>query len=228
MLIGLALTVPLAVAGFVAARLVGRPRDVALAGLFPAGVLALALRAAMPSGSLLALEVAFVMFVGGVAYAGWLVGVRWGSRAARPAGRVALLLCGLAIMWAVALVGAAFTAPAYSGMRCTAEAGSSGVPGQERCFETTATLIEVNGAGALVPLAIPLAAAVAVTLLLSLHCRRGSWAAMTGATTVIVLLFGFGFVTGFSIGLYVLPLVPLLAVAALLTPTPQRRSTVLA
>ena len=66
------------------------------------------------------------------------------------------------------------------------------------------TLVEVNGGGVLAALLLPVVVAAVPVLL------RRSWARATAA----VLLTGFAFMTGFSIGLYYLPSALVMAGAA--------------
>ena len=80
----------------------------------------------------------------------------------------------------------------------------------------------VNGLGVLVPVGIPALVAAVVGLALHRKCSRGSRASERLAWVLAWLLVGFGVLTGFSIGLFVLPMAALLVAAASLTPSGAR------
>ena len=107
-------------------------------------------------------------------------------------------LANLAVVWA-----ALFTAWALFG-----SAYSSGE-----------TILEENPERlVLVAVAAPLVLASAVWLLLHVACRFDATWARRAASAVAWLLVAFALITGFSIGLFVLPGAVLLVVAASLTP----------
>lgn len=116
-------------------------------------------------------------------------------------GRIAFLASSLAVASGAALVAAAFTVQMYS----------SSPP-------RDGTLVAVNGLGVLVPLAVPLVLALVAFAGLHARCSRGSERGFTAAVVVLSLLAGFTLLTGFSIGLLVLPVTALVAVAVVLTP----------
>ena len=112
-------------------------------------------------------------------------------------------------MWALALVAGAFFVPVYSGVDSGSAAG---------VVSTTSTLVSVNGLGVLLPVALPALLVALVWLALHRKCSRGSSRSGQVAWTLIVLLGTFSVLAMFSIGLFVLPTVLLLAGAATLTP----------
>jgi hypothetical protein len=119
-----------------------------------------------------------------------------------------------AVAWALALVVAAFTVPAYSGEGCEAVPGAVPTCGPL----PSQTLFAVNGWWVVeLLLAVALVAAIALWAL-HMRCSRRSTGATTAATCCIVGLAAFSIVTGFSIGLFVLPVVLLLTASAWLTP----------
>jgi hypothetical protein len=141
------------------------------------------------------------------------------ATARRPSGTrfeivslVALVLAGL---WCVVLLIGAMTLPVYSG-----ESVSSGSP---TGFESwRATLVEVNGTGALAVVALPAipVAVVAIALWLRHRAQRRGSGAM--AWTTVGVLGAFAFVTGFSIGMFVVPIVVLLTIACVAVNAPPR------
>jgi hypothetical protein len=105
-------------------------------------------------------------------------------------------LANLAVVWA-----ALFTAWALFG-----SAYSSGE-----------SVLEANP-GAPVAVAAPLVVAATVWLLLHLACRYDATWARRAASLLAWLLVAFAVITGFSIGLFVLPAAVALVAAAALTP----------
>jgi hypothetical protein len=83
---------------------------------------------------------------------------------------------------------------------------------------TTSTLIGENGVGVLLPVALPAVIVGLVWLALHRKCSRGSSRSGHVAGGLIVLLGTLCVLAGFSIGVFVLPTVLLLAGAATLTP----------
>jgi hypothetical protein len=124
-----------------------------------------------------------------------------------------------AVAWSLALVAAAFTVPAYSGEGCELVPG-----GAPSCGPLPSqTLFDVNGWWVVeLLLAVAFLAAIALWAL-HVRCSRRSASATTAATCCIVGLAAFSFVTGFSIGLFVLPVVLLLTASARLTPPVEAR-----
>jgi hypothetical protein len=125
-------------------------------------------------------------------------------------GRWAFGLTLAAFVWTLGLVGAAFLAPVYSGVE--ASSGSAAV-------STTSTLVGVNGLGVLIPVAAPALVVALVWLALHRKCSRGSSLSGGFAVGLIGLLGTFCVLAMLSIGVFVLPVVLLLACAATLTPS---------
>src|SRR5207248_251183 len=93
----------------------------------------------------------------------------------------ALTLAGFA--WGVALVAGAFVVPVYSGL--SVSAGSSG---EQVTHSYSSTLVEENGFGVLIPVAIPLVLAALVWFALHRRCARGSrWGGPIAWSLVAVL-----------------------------------------
>ena len=117
----------------------------------------------------------------------------------------------VATLWSVGLLVGAATLPAYSGSSLGTTAD-----GEPTGSTATSTLVEANGAGVLVVIAVPLVASLVVTALLLVRRRvsgprlpwlvAAAWLAVAacGALAVLGLL---------SIGVYVLPVAAALAVA---------------
>jgi hypothetical protein len=117
----------------------------------------------------------------------------------RPhSGRRALVLATAAVVWAAGFTGWALTASAYSDGQTLLEANP----------ETTVR----------VAVAIPLVVSAIVWVLLSTACRTHSRAARVAGIVVASLLVAFAVVTGFTIGLFVLPGALALVFAAVYTP----------
>jgi hypothetical protein len=114
----------------------------------------------------------------------------------------------------MALVVAAFTVPSYSGESCQVTPGAA-----PTCNSSLSqTLFAVNGWWVVeLLIGVTLLAALALWAL-HLRCSKRGTGASTAATCCIVALAAFSVVTGFSIGLFVLPVVILLAASAALTP----------
>lgn len=83
----------------------------------------------------------------------------------------------------------------------------------------SSTLVAVNGVWVVVPAGIPAVVAVVVAIALHRKCARGSEASGRLAWLLAWLLVGFSVESGFSIGVFVVPLAVLLVVAASLTPS---------
>jgi hypothetical protein len=112
-------------------------------------------------------------------------------------GRIAFATSSLAVALSAVFVSAAFWAPMYND-------GS--------------TLVDDNGARVLVPVAVPLVLSLVAFVGLWLKCARGSVAGGRVAIAVLAILAFFTILTGFSIGIFVLPLTALVAVAVVATP----------
>jgi hypothetical protein len=130
-------------------------------------------------------------------------------------GGFAFALAIAATGWCFLLVVGAFVYPSYSGSGCQSTPG-----GPMHCGSQTATYFGMNGWGV-----VGLFGAVAIVsllVLLALHrvCVTGSGVAIAAAWTGIVLLLGFSWLTGLSIGVLILPAVLLLIASAVVTPKP--------
>jgi hypothetical protein len=113
-------------------------------------------------------------------------------------GWVAFGVATAAVVYAAAFTAWALTAPFYS---------------------SGETILEVNPEVSVrIAIAIPLLVTSTVWLLLHLACRLDATRARTAAKTVAWLLVAFAVITGFSIGLFVLPCALMLVAAATLTP----------
>lgn len=115
--------------------------------------------------------------------------------------------------WGIALFVAAFVVPVYSSHSSAfGHAGAS-------VASAPSTLVAVNGLGVLFPVATPALLAGVVGFALHRKCSRGNRASGRLAWVLTWLLAAFSVVTGFSIGVFVLPLAGLLMAAASLTPS---------
>lgn len=117
------------------------------------------------------------------------------SRGARP-----FVLTVLAFVWSIGLLAAALLAPEYG----------------------SATLVDENGLGVLVPVAVPAVISVAVWLALWRKCSRGGPVGGAVAWTGVSILAVFCLIALASIGMFVVPVALLLACAASLTPSGSR------
>jgi hypothetical protein len=113
-------------------------------------------------------------------------------------GRRASGFTALAFVWSLALLVAALTVPAYG----------------------SATLVDENGRGVLLVVAVPALISLVVWLALWRKCSRGGRLSGALAWSAIAILAVFCLLAVFSIGVYVLPVAVLLARAAALTPSP--------
>jgi hypothetical protein len=121
----------------------------------------------------------------------------------------ALLLSVLLIVWALIY-------PAYTAVTTAGAAGSVGTT------VTHSTLIDENGVGVLIPVSMPLFLCAIAWLGMHARCARGSHRGRTLAVAAFALLFGFAIISGFSIGLLVIPIALLLGTALALTPGGSR------
>ncbi len=118
--------------------------------------------------------------------------------ATSSAGRLAFSLATAAVCCAVGFTVWALTASVYS---------------------SGETLLEANPELSVrVALALPLVVTLGVWLLLHAACRRNARPAKTAATIIASLLVAFAAITGYSIGMFVMPVAALLLAAALITP----------
>ena len=132
----------------------------------------------------------------------------------RTRGWLAFGLGGVAVLWSLGLVLAAFVAPTYSGEGCQASPGGSTVCGSL----PSQTLYAENGWW-VVELLLAVAVVTALAFwALHVYCVTGKDSVMRAAGICIGALALFSLVTGFSIGLLVFPAVLLLIGSAALTP----------
>ena len=126
----------------------------------------------------------------------------------RSRGRLAVGLGAAAVGWALLLVAAAFVVPAYGGETC----GSGG------CTSSGSTLFAENGW--LVVELLGGVVLVAALAFYALHvvCSKGSELAGRLALGCILALAAVAFVSAASVGLFVIPVVLLLAVSTGYTP----------
>jgi hypothetical protein len=127
-------------------------------------------------------------------------------------GRWAFRLTVAAFAWGAALVAGAFLLPVYGSSSATAAPGLA-VP------SPSSTLVGVNGLRVLVPVGLPVLTAAVIWFALYRKCSRGSRLSGCVAWALIWLLAGFAVVAIASVGIFVLPVVALLARAASLTPS---------
>lgn len=125
-------------------------------------------------------------------------------------GRQAFWLTTAAVVWSAALVGGAFTLPAYS----SSATSSTGAPSSG-----SLTLVAVNGLGVLVPVGIPLLISALVWFALHRKCSRGGpFAGYLAWMLVVVLALGC-VAAAASIGVLIVPVALLLGGAAAITPS---------
>jgi hypothetical protein len=118
----------------------------------------------------------------------------------------ARIAVGIAALWSVGLLVAALTVPVYERVTLTAS-GS---------MESSATLVDENGGWVLMVVAIPLVVVAGIALALERRRRVGRSGAGPFAWATCVVLLLFCLITGFSIGLFVLPIALTLVAACAL------------
>lgn len=133
-------------------------------------------------------------------------------------GRWAFGLTLAAFAWGVALCVAAFVVPVYSSASSTAGSGAATLSSE--------TLVAVNGLWVLGLAALPALLAGLVGLALHRKCSRGNRASGHVAWALTWLVAAFSVLTGFSIGIFVVPLAALLVAASSLTPSGAAPSSV--
>lgn len=111
-------------------------------------------------------------------------------------GRRAFVLTVLALLWSIGLLAAALAAPLYG----------------------SATLVDENGRGVLLVLAVPAVISLAVGIALWRKCTRGGRVSGYVAWACVSILAAFCLVGILTIGVFVAPVAVLLARAASLTP----------
>ena len=123
---------------------------------------------------------------------------------AAPRGRLAFGLKLGALAWSLALIPAALLVPVYaSASQSTAAPGVVGHGG--------ATLVALNGAGALIAVAVPTAITLAVWA--ALHRRRTRAGRLAGrlARAAVAVLAAFNLIAMFTIGIFMIPATLMLA-----------------
>ena len=131
--------------------------------------------------------------------------------------RTTAFALGVALVWSVLLVVAAFVAPVYStSSSAVSSAPSSGAAAAAEPTGT-ATLVAVNGAGVLLIVSLPLVASLVVAAALALGRRRLGWV----VTSLLIVL---NVLAMLSVGLFFVPTTVALIVACASTPLPRRRT----
>jgi hypothetical protein len=120
----------------------------------------------------------------------------------------------LALLWSLLLLVATFVAPVYGTSAC---AGTVGGPSD--CVDSTRTLFQVNGIGAVVVMVIPLVASTVVGVGLG----SGSRAGMTAAWTTSAILAVLTLLALLSVGVVWVPVVVMLLLACVLMQTYRAR-----
>ena len=117
-----------------------------------------------------------------------------------PQRRRSLRLAAAALAWSLALIPAAFYAPAYHGERSS----STGA-----IIHTSATLVHVNGDWVLIVVAVPALLSAVVWIALA-HRERSRVASLVASATVVVL-GAFNMLAILSIGIFIVPATAALA-----------------
>jgi hypothetical protein len=133
--------------------------------------------------------------------AGRRASYRFGVASGRRIGYAAFALATAAVVWTAGFTWWALTAPAYSDGETILQANPE-------------TLVRIA-------VGTPLASSMLAWVLLHIACRRGSTTAHTAGLVLASLLVIFSFVTGFSIGLLVLPGAVALSIGAAITPVAE-------
>jgi len=121
-----------------------------------------------------------------------------------------------AFAWAVALLVAALVVPVYTDESSTSTLSAAGKV-TSSTIKTHVTLVGENGQGALIALAVP--AILSALVGLALH-RKRTRGGVNGqiAWALVAALAVFAVLGMFTIGLFVLPVVGMLACATAITP----------
>jgi hypothetical protein len=130
--------------------------------------------------------------------------------------QLALRLTVAALVWSIGLLLAALLLGSYIGQTISSDTGVT---------LTTRTFVQVNGLGALVLMSIPLAACLSVGVALwHRHRRQPVWSgpAAWAAVAVVTSEAALGIAT---IGLFLIPVVVLLALSVRLVPGPAAPAT---
>ena len=141
----------------------------------------------------------------------------------RGPGGLAFGLTAAGFGWAVALIGAAFVVPVYTGGGSEVVTDVYNHTTTVHSFSSTSgTLVHENGLGILAPLAIPLLLAAVVWFALHRRCSRGSRKSGALAWSAIGVLTLFTLVASASVGFFFVPVLAFLIAAAAVTPVPAR------
>ena len=133
-------------------------------------------------------------------------------------GRATSVLLVVAAVYGAAFPIVGLVVPTYSSTSSTTD--SSGVTTHS---SSGATMVAVNGARVLVVLALPVVAVALVWGSLTWQRRHGRTGAGALAWTVVALLGAMSVLALLSIGILIVPLVVLLAVACALAPSTKAR-----
>lgn len=123
--------------------------------------------------------------------------------------RNAWIALGVAVVWGLLLVVAAFVAPVYSTSSGSAVDGTDGTVATTA--EGSATLVGVNGYGVLLVISVPLVAALVVAWALARGRRRLGWVVTSVLCVLNVLAL-------LSVGIFFVPVTLALIVACASTP----------
>lgn len=118
--------------------------------------------------------------------------------------------------WCLALLVAAVVVPVYSGQAVSGSitVGRSGEALSSTVVRSTsATLVEANGTWVLAVVAVPLVPVAIVATSLRRRRRAHRLGAGPVSWTAVGACFAFAFVTGFSIGMFVVPVAVFLTIA---------------
>ena len=131
--------------------------------------------------------------------------------------RWASALTVLAIGYAAALIAAAALLPTSTGESTSASMSSSGAQVVTTTHSTSSTLLQDNGPWVLLAAAMPLLVAIIVAIALRRRRSRGGRSSGYLAWSAIGVLAAFCLLALLSVGVFVAPVVGLLAVATSLT-----------
>jgi hypothetical protein len=133
--------------------------------------------------------------------------------------RLAVRLTVAALVWSLGLLLAALLVPVYNGQTISNANGLT---------LTTGTLVQVDGAKVLIPVVLPgLLTLLAAAAMRERHRRGAAWST-PAAAALVFLVFALALVSILSIGVFVLPVAALLALALWLTPAADQASGSLA
>lgn len=119
----------------------------------------------------------------------------------------------LAVGWSSAVLLHLLTAPAYEAITSSAVTTPDGSTGFGSGVVTRATVLEVNGPGALVPLTFPLV--VSAIALIAAFIASSRWSSRTAGLAAAVVAV-FSLMGAMTIGVYYIPVALLLLLGAVL------------